>query len=319
MTRLSQGRPLNTFSILSAIVDRSSWLTVQFGMPPGSRCATRTSPFDAAGCPGHQPPLSGTGTDALAPTLVYYKPTLSFSLFISPYPSWVFTTTRSRMPPKTHSLARQPPQASLYSPIDAAFSVAEAALSNATPRVVHESPGAVHQAARAAATAAAAVHIGRPRDLPATSVCRVHHGTAGGGARGSCAMQKRRTCILKINDKLGILTAREGGMSFTSIRATVAPAASIMNLRKVWENRADYKAVASSRVRLDRRTAHGSHFDAVDRRPYKLVLVVLLVWAQAHPLQYLPLIKEGQANRGGAGLRRLWCIAGVCASLRKTP
>jgi len=150
------------------------------------------------------------------------------------------------MPPTTHSPARQPPQAPLSSPIDAASSVAEAAFANAAARVANESPGAVRLAARAAAASAAAVHLCRPRNPAAASVRRAHPGTLSVGARGSCAPRKRRTCTLTLKDKLAVITAREGGMSFVSIRSTVAPAASIENQRKVWERRSQQGPAVSS-------------------------------------------------------------------------
>lgn len=57
-----------------------------------------------------------------------------------------------------------------------------------------------------------------------------------------------------------------------SILTTMAPAASIENLCTLWESRAHYTAAGASGVRLESRSAHGSHFDAVDKRLYDWVV-----------------------------------------------
>jgi len=89
-------------------------------------------------------------------------------------------------------------------------------------------------------------------------------------------------------------------MSFVSIRSTVAPAASIENLRKVWERRSQYKAAAASGVRLDRRSAHGSHFDALDKRLYDWFLL-LSRWGRKRIPFTISLLQE-KARRIGEEL-----------------
>jgi len=89
-------------------------------------------------------------------------------------------------------------------------------------------------------------------------------------------------------------------MSFVSIRSTVAPAESIENPRKVWERRSQYKSAAASGVRLDRRRAHGSHFNAVDKRLYEWFL--LLSWRGRKRIPFTISLLQEKAGQIGKEL-----------------